>query len=164
MGTFPTADGHVNVAGMGDFARFCELIDAPELAADPRFASAEARQRNRNALEDAVSDVFRTRPSAEWVDLLAGTVPCGPVLRIDEVFADPQVRHLQMTNKVDEASGRTIEVLRPPLNFSDTPATVRSGPPVPGGDTRAVLAELGYDDVEINALVSAGAVATGVPQ
>ena len=51
-------------------------------------------------------------------------------------------------------------MLRPPLTFSDTPATVRRGPPAAGAHTREVLAELGYDDAEIDALLEAGAVAT----
>ena len=51
-------------------------------------------------------------------------------------------------------------MLRPPLTFSDTPATVRSGAPAAGAHTRDVLGELGYDDAEIDALLEAGAVAT----
>ena len=72
------------------------------------------------------------------------------MLRIDEVFADPQVQHLDMTRTVDDPTGRPIDVLRPPLTFSDTPATVRRGPPAAGAQTREVLSEIGYDDAEID--------------
>ena len=51
-------------------------------------------------------------------------------------------------------------MLRPPLTFSDTPATVRRGPPAAGSHTREVLAEIGYGDEEVDALLEAGAVAT----
>ena len=85
------------------------------------------------------------RPTAEWVARLAETVPCGPVLAVDEVFADPQVEHLHLTRRVEHPTRGEIDVLRPPLTFSDTPARIRSGPPADGAHTREVLAELGYD-------------------
>jgi formyl-CoA transferase len=160
MGTFPTADGYVNVAAMGDFRAFCALIGAPELADDPRFADGAARVAHRNELEDAVGDAFRVRPTAEWVDLLSTIVPCGPVLAMDQVFADPQVQHLRMTTTVDGGDGAPIEVLRPPVTFSDTPTSVRRGVPPAGAHTREVLAELGYDSEEIDELIAAGAAAT----
>ena len=101
-----------------------------------------------------------TRPTADWVELLAEVVPCGPVLRIDEVFDDPQVRHLEMTRTVVNPSGQEIDVLRPPLTFSETPATIRRGPAAAGVHTREVLGEIGYGDDEIEALLAAGAIAT----
>ena len=160
MGTFPTADGYVNVAAMGDFPGFCSMIGAPEIADDPRFADGASRVEHRDELDALIGEAFRARSTADWVELLAEVVPCGPVLHIDEVFADPQVRHLEMTRTVDDPTGREIEVLRPPLTFSETPATVRRGAPRAGAHTREVLAELGYDGGEIDALLTAGAVAT----
>ncbi|MEX1007013.1 MAG: CaiB/BaiF CoA-transferase family protein [Acidimicrobiia bacterium] len=160
MGTFPTADGYVNVSAMGDFPGFCSLIGAPEIADDPRFADGSSRLEHRDALEAAIGEAFRARPTAEWVELLAEVVPCGPVLRIDEVFRDPQVHHLGMTRTVVNLSGEEIEVLRPPLTFSETPATIRRGPSLAGAHTREVLEEIGYGADEIDALLTAGAVAT----
>jgi formyl-CoA transferase len=135
------------------------MIGAPEIADDPRFVDGESRLQHRDALDTRIGEAFRARNTAEWVDLLAEVVPCGPVLRIDEVFADPQVQHLEMTRTVDDPTGRPIDVLRPPLTFSDTPATVRRGPPAAGAQTREVLAEIGYADAEIDALLEDGAVA-----
>jgi crotonobetainyl-CoA:carnitine CoA-transferase CaiB-like acyl-CoA transferase len=79
---------------------------------------------------------------------------------MDQVFADPQVQHLAMTTTVDGGDGEPIEVLRPPLTFSDTPTSVRRGVPPPGAHTREVLAELGYDDSAIDTLIADGAAAT----
>ncbi len=159
MGAYPTADGYVNVSALGDWEAFCVLIEAPELAADPRFADASSRLAHRDELDAAITIAFRRRPSAEWVDLLAHLVPCGPVLKMDEVFADPQVQHLGMTTHTADAHGRPIEVLRPPLTFSDTPASVRRGVPAAGAHTREVLAELGYSDAQIDELLATGAAA-----
>jgi crotonobetainyl-CoA:carnitine CoA-transferase CaiB-like acyl-CoA transferase len=159
MGTFPTADGYVNVSPLGDWEGFCALIGAPEIAHDPRFADMAARQAHRNELEAAMAEAFRARTSTEWVELLADVIPCGPVLGMDQVFADPQVRHLEMTVTVEDPTGRAIEVLRPPVTLSDTPATVRRGPPAAGAHTREVLSELGYDDGQIDELLTEGTAA-----
>ncbi len=80
------------------------------------------------------------------------------MLAVDEVFADPQVQHLQLTQRVDHPTRGEVDVLRPPLTLSDTPARIRSGPPADGADTRAVLDELGYDATEIDQLYASGAV------
>jgi crotonobetainyl-CoA:carnitine CoA-transferase CaiB-like acyl-CoA transferase len=160
MGTFPTADGYVNVAALGDFPGFCSLVGAPELGDDPRFVDAAARIAHRDELEELLGAAFRVRTTAEWVDLLATVVPCGPVLRMDEVFEDPQVRHLDMTRTVTDASGDPIQVLRSPLTFSETPAGIRRGVRAAGADTLAVLAELGYQEDDVDELLAAGAVAT----
>ena len=158
MGAYPTADGHLNVSALRDFRGFCALLEAPELADDPRYADFASRHAHRNELDADLGRVLRTRTTAEWVERLAHVVPCGPVLAVDEVFADPQVQHLQLTSRVSHPTRGEVDVLRPPLTLSDTPATIRSGVPVDGEHTRDVLAELGYGDDEINDLFATGAV------
>jgi crotonobetainyl-CoA:carnitine CoA-transferase CaiB-like acyl-CoA transferase len=160
MGAYPTADGHLNVSALRDFRAFCALLDALELADDPRYADFASRHAHREELDADLARVLRTRTTAEWVDRLADQVPCGPVLAVDEVFTDPQAQHLHLTRTVPHPTRGAIDVLRPPLTFSDTPATIRSGPPVDGEHTRAVLAELGYRDDEIDDLHATGAVGT----
>ncbi len=96
--------------------------------------------------------------------MLADAVPCGPVLTVDQVFADPQVEHLHLTRTVEHPDRGAIDVLRPPLTFSDTPARIRSGPPADGAHTREVLAELGYSAGEIDDLTAAGVVGTTGPE
>src|SRR6185437_14969712 len=78
-GVFATADGHINIAGSGHelFTRLCKALGAEQLAADPAYSSGKARLRNRDQLNAAIEEVTRTRPSAEWIEILnrAG-VPC----------------------------------------------------------------------------------------
>ena len=97
MGCFASADGYVNIAGSSGrlLHSLCEVIGLPGIPADPRFDSAAKRSANRAELNALIAERLRTRTTAAWVEELnrAG-VPCGPVYRMDEVFADPQVEHL----------------------------------------------------------------------
>lgn len=143
MGSFGTADGIINIGVLGDFAAFARMIGRADLADDPRFATPRDRVAHREELNSAIAGVLRTRPTREWVDLLAETFPSGPIYRVSEVFADPQVEHLGVTTTVDGPDGRPIGVLTHPVHFGATPTSIRSGAPSPGRHTAEVLRELG---------------------
>jgi formyl-CoA transferase len=102
-GVFRTRDGHINIAasGMHIYKRLCEAIGAPELAQDQRFLTDKSRSQNRTALNALIEARTSRYASAELVGLLnqAG-VPAGPIYTMDQVFADPQVQHLQMARAV----------------------------------------------------------------
>ena len=143
MGTFETADGHLNIGHLGgDFADFTGLLGSPELAADERFASHAARIAHRDELAKELAALIRQRTTQEWIDRLADYIPAGPVYRVSEVFADRQVRHLGLAATVNAPDGTPIEVLRHPVTFTDTPASIRSGVREPGSDREEILAEL----------------------
>ncbi len=160
MGTYRTADGWLNLAPSLGWERFAGAIGAPGLVNDPRFADAASRARNREALRTEIEACLGRRPTADWVESInaAGT-PCGPVLSMDEVFADPQVEHLGMAAPVEHPEAGALRVVRHPVGLSETPASVRRAAPAPGGDTRAVLRELGYSQARIEALLEQGATA-----
>ena len=151
-GVFPTADGHINIAAAGDeiYARLCHAIGAPALIADPAYATAAARSKNRAGLNAAIGEVTRTRPSAAWIDTLnqAG-VPCGPIYKMNEVFADPQVQHLGITRKVAHPVLGEVEVIGQPITLSRSEWAIRSATPEPGAQTAAILGALGYDAAAI---------------
>ena len=162
MGCFPTADGWVNLGAPGGrlLRSLCEVVGLPGLPADPRFDTAANRHVNRDALNDMLAARLRSRTTADWVEALnrAG-VPCGPVYRMDEVFADPQVQHLDMTGVVHHPELGRLDILRNAVRMTSGAAatghgTVRTPSPDMGAHTDEVLAELGYSPAEVDALRS----------
>jgi crotonobetainyl-CoA:carnitine CoA-transferase CaiB-like acyl-CoA transferase len=155
-GVFPTSDGFVNIASVGDqmFGRLCRALDAPQLRADPRFADDRKRLENRAALNAAIGALTRTRTSAECMQALddAGGVPCGPIYRIDEVFADPQVRHLGIAQPVEHPAMGTLHLVGQPVTLSRTPSRLTTAAPDQGDHTAEILGELGYDAARIASL------------
>lgn len=157
---YRTADGHINVAASGSvmWLRLCEAIGRPELADDPRFRRADDRAANRAALAAEIESALQTRPSAEWVSRLndAG-VPCGPIYRMDEVFADPQVKHLGAAAPVSHPRLGTLNILNQAVRLSRTPAALATATPERGEHTDEVLREIGVSEAEI-ALLRGGRV------
>lgn len=154
-GMFETADGFINIAASGDemFSRLCAALGTEALLGDPRFADGPARGRNRAALNEAVATVTRTATTTEWVERLnRGGVPSGPVYSLDRTFADPQVRHIGMAAPVEHPTRGRIELVGQPVRFHRTPWRLRNASPEMGQHTRAILADLGYSEEEIDTL------------
>jgi formyl-CoA transferase len=158
MGCFATADGYVNVGAAGGrlLRAFSSAIGLSWLPDDPRFDSMEKRSANREELNALVAERLRTRTTAAWVAMLNDVgVPCGPVYRMDEVFADPQVEHLAMTQTVRHPVLGPLDIVRNAVRIAGPtsgPDTVRTPSPDRGADTDEVLAGLGYSAAEIDGL------------
>ena len=146
-GVFPTSDGHINIAIAGQeiYQRFCNALGAPEMIVDERFKTAALRSKNRGEINQAISNITENKPSQDWIELLneAGC-PCGPIYSMDQVFADAQVRHLEMTAPVEHPVLGEFDVVNQAVKLSRTPSSVRSAPPEMGEHTDAILADLGY--------------------
>ena len=157
-GVFATADGHINVAVAGQeiWRRFCQAIGHEELTRNPAYAEPADRSKNRDALNAELAAILRRASSAHWIELLneAG-VPCGPINTIDQVFADPQVRHLGLAQGVRSHERGDIELVGQPIVMSRTPSRIRTPPPLMGEHTDEILRELGYDDERIAELRAA---------
>jgi formyl-CoA transferase len=154
-GVFATADGHMNIAAAGEdiFRRLCRALGAPELASEPDFTEADGRSRHRDRLNAAIEAITRTRPTAEWIERLnAAGVPCGPINRIDQVFADPQVQHLGMARAVEHAKLGRIELVGQAVSLSRTPWVLDRATPELGEHSEEILAALGYQPAQIAAL------------
>lgn len=160
MGTYRCADGYVNIAGLKGLDAFLGALDLLDLLDDERFATDDARKANRDAFNAACEACLASMSVVDVVEQLnALDIPAGPVYSLDQVFADPQVQHLDTYERRTDAGGSEVALLRYPVTLTATPASIRSGPPRSGSDTRAVLAELGYSGDAIDALVASGAAA-----
>ncbi|GAC1552590.1 MAG: CoA transferase [Beijerinckiaceae bacterium] len=151
-GVFPTSDGHINIAASGAhiFKRFCEVLAIPHVQKDPRFSNDANRSANRGELNRIIADVTRHKSSREWIDSLnAAGVPCGPINQVDEVFADPQVRHLGMAAPVQHPVLGDMHVVNQPVKLNRTPNTIARATPEKGEHTAEVLGEYGFSEEEI---------------
>ena len=135
------------------------MIEQPGLAADPRFVDNSARMQNLPALIDILTQSFSQRDTADWLARLqTAGVPASPVLSIGEMLEDPQVLARDMVVEVEHSRLGTTRALGSPVKFSATPTRIERGAPLLGEHTREILAEFGYADAEIAALIAAGAV------
>lgn len=157
---FEVADGHLILAvgNDGQFAKFCELAGKSEWAADPRFAANRERVKNRDELVPMVAELMKTRSRAEWLaGLAAAGVPAGPVNSIDQVFADPQVRHRGMVCEARHAlTQKPVQLVANPIKMSASPPSCRHAPPVLGQHTDDILKNAGLDAGEIARLRAQG--------
>ncbi|MFN0070473.1 MAG: CaiB/BaiF CoA transferase family protein [Chloroflexota bacterium] len=163
MGTFPSADGLVNIAAQTDrtWKLFCKALGAEHLLSRPDYADVESRVHNKVALGHDVSAVTSRFTTDELVEKLnAVSVPCGPVNDIGQAFEDPQVKFLGMTAVAKHKTDGNLNLIRTPIHLSDAtlPADFHHAAPDPGEHTDEILRELGYDDARINALRTAGAI------
>jgi crotonobetainyl-CoA:carnitine CoA-transferase CaiB-like acyl-CoA transferase len=154
MGTFSTSDGYFNIAAPNNrlWASFVTALGSPPELSKPDYASVDSRRANRDQLTAELQAILNTRTRAEWVEILdASGVPCGPINSIDEVFAEPQVEHLALLERVEHSTRGSVDVLRSPLTMSRSQTVPKTAAPMPSQDTDEVLHELGYDDATIQA-------------
>jgi crotonobetainyl-CoA:carnitine CoA-transferase CaiB-like acyl-CoA transferase len=153
---FATADGHLilGIANDRQFRNFCLAAGRGDLADDPRFATNAGRVGERQTLIALLAPLFAARRTGDWIALLeAANVPCGPINRLDQVFADPQAVARGMTVSLPHATAGMIELVASPLRLERTPPEYRDAPPLLGEHTDTVLTEiLGLSRDEIAAL------------
>jgi crotonobetainyl-CoA:carnitine CoA-transferase CaiB-like acyl-CoA transferase len=156
---FRTKDGAVILACGNDnlFRKFCEAAGQDALASDARFASNGKRVENRTELTRILGEVFKQRPTGEWVDVLekAG-VPNGPINDIAQVYEEPQVKARGIRVEMDHPVAGSLPTVASPMRFSATPVEYRRAPPVLGQHTEEVLRELlGKSDAQLQELRAA---------
>jgi formyl-CoA transferase len=159
---FACTDGHLILAVGNDaqFARFCEIAGKTEWARDPRFAANAERVKRRDVLVPLIEAVMHSRTQGEWLAALEAVgVPCGPINRLDQVFADPQVRARGMRFDLPHRLSGTVPQVGNPLHFSATPVAYTQAPPLLGEHTSAVLSQrLGLSAESLADLAARGVV------
>jgi len=160
-GVFKTKDGHMNIAAAGDIMwdRLCDVLNAPDMHDNPDYATGQTRSENRNAVNAEIEKYTKQRTSAQWIDLMTEAgVPCGPIYSINEMFADPQVAHVDMRHPVHHPELGSVNLLGQAINFSRYQP--RTGMPTPstGEHTDEVLKGIGFDASAIKDLRERGIV------
>lgn len=151
-GVFQTSDGYINIACSGEqmWQRLCELLGANDLRDNPDYADGEARSINRDSLNAKLQTYLSARSSAEWIDAMNDIgVPCGPIYHVDEMWADPQVKHLEMSRPVKQTKIGEYSVVRNATNLSAAPKMPYRATPERGEHTDEVLLEFGFSKAEI---------------
>jgi crotonobetainyl-CoA:carnitine CoA-transferase CaiB-like acyl-CoA transferase len=158
---FRAKDGWINLGGanQANWERVAEVLGHPEWRDDARFRTNADRMANLPALVALMSEALGTRTKSEWIDAFdAAGVPVGPVNSIGEALSHPQALARGMVVDLVHPQAGATKALGCPVHFSATPTSVTRPAPVLGEHTREVLAETGYSDAEIDALVAEGVV------
>ena len=157
---FAARDGWLDIGGanQANWERICEVLGHPEWRTDQRFHDNTARMANLAALVEAINAVMVTRDRADWMAAFeAAGVPAGPVHSIGEALSHPQALARDMVVELDHPVAGKTRAIGAPIKFSDTPCSVTRHAPSLGEHTREVLAEHGYTETQIDALIAGGA-------
>jgi crotonobetainyl-CoA:carnitine CoA-transferase CaiB-like acyl-CoA transferase len=159
-----TRDGYISVSANTDaqaFAMF-DAIGRPELKNDPRFLSVRARLANVRDYFDVRADGFRTKTTAEWVEILAkADIPAGAMHTLESLVEDEHLADAEFFREIDHpVEGRIVD-MEFPNRFSAGGRTERLPAPLKGGDSVAILREIGYGDDAIDEMVKSKATVDG---
>ena len=156
---YRTADGWLFV--MANKANFwpalCRAMERPDWIDDPLMRDFAARYENRDEVVRRLEAVFLTRTTEAWLERLAGVLPCAPVNDVAGALASDFAECRRMVQEVPHPERGTMRMVRQPITV-DGAVMPRNAAPALGADTAAVLAELGYDPDEIEALEADGTV------
>lgn len=160
-GVFATADIPIIIAVGNEkqWRELCELVGDASLADDPELSTGKLRTDHRLELKQKLEALLAKRTGIEWVELFReARIPTGPIYNYGQVFEDPQVKHLEMIQKVQRADGSDLPLLRGPISIDGRAPEVRKAPPALGEDSLAVLAGLGLTQDQIDGLLKSGIV------
>ena len=152
---YKTRDGYMNIAATGEgmWRRVCEGIGRKDLLEREDFKGDQNRSKNRVALNAEIGKALGAKTTSEWIEILTkAEVPCGPIYAIDQMFDDPQVKHIGAATTVKSPKLGEIRIINQAVRLSRTPARMAAAPPEVGEHTDEILKDLGYDEGAIDGL------------
>ncbi len=159
---FPTRDGHVMVAAYtpARWPTLCEVLGRPDLSTDPRFDTNEKRVLRRDALNDVLRPIFKTKTTKAWItELDAADIPCGPLLSYEELVVEEHVANGDSLVTFEHPATGTVRSPACPSRLSEhSRGEGRPAPPIPGEHTMEVLREGGFSAQELDDLVTRSVV------
>jgi crotonobetainyl-CoA:carnitine CoA-transferase CaiB-like acyl-CoA transferase len=159
---FRTKDGWVQVVLMNpdQYGRFCRALGDDSLATDPKLATNDSRVANHDEFRARVERALARDTTGAWVARFeAEQVAAGPIYEFDEVFEDPQVKHLGLVTEVEQPGYGLARMLAFPVRASATPGAIRRPAPLLGEHTAEILGEFGLPKSEIDRFAAVGVVA-----
>ncbi len=160
--SFEAQDGWLNIAVANEklWGKFITLLELPGLGEDPRFTSNPKRVQNNDALEAVLRPKIKSQTVADWILALEGAgIPAGPVLRLDQSLAHPQLAARDMVIDLPHPTLGSVRLTGVPVRLAETPGTPHRHPPRLGEHTREVLLELGLDTAAIEQMLADGVAA-----
>ena len=151
-GVFRTLDGHINIAGGGQiiWRRLCDALELSALITDSKYESPDARSNNRDKLNTLIEEQTVMKTSKYWVEHLnANSVPCGEINSIDQVFENPQIKHLKMVEELKPINQDKVSLLGQPVIMSRSSSEIKLRSPESGEHNKQILEEIGYSKDEI---------------
>jgi formyl-CoA transferase len=164
MGVFPTADKPINIAASSPkmWAQFAEALGRKDWLDVEEWKTLKGRSADRARLNQTIGEVTSTKPSEYWIDLLERIgIPCGPINKVDQVFADPQVQHLAMAVPMTTPKRGLTHVVGTAINLEGIESSVRRIPPRLGEHSAEILQQAGYGAAEIDQLRALGVISEG---
>jgi formyl-CoA transferase len=158
---YATLDGHICMLAVSDdqWRRLFTVIGRPELASDQRFAQLKARSRNIDELYGILAKQIKTKTTAEWQKLLdQADLPNGAVNEFRTMAENPYLEQTEFFQRYEHPSEGAMVTTAIPVQFGNTPASIRLTPPRLGEHTAAVLRDIGYADADIQEVIGAQAV------
>jgi crotonobetainyl-CoA:carnitine CoA-transferase CaiB-like acyl-CoA transferase len=161
---FRTADGWVTIGATTKFnwAALCRVLELDRLIDDSRYSDANKRQASRESLAAAIEEVTSTKPTGHWLTVLdVAGVPCAPIQDFGQVFNDPGLVSRHFFWDAPHPTAGKVRQLGSPMRFSRTKVRRDQAGPLLGGDTIALLAEIGYSEGEVKGMLQNHVV--GIP-
>ncbi len=161
QGLFEAEDGPLTLASGSDamWRRLCEVLDAPELAADERFLDNASRMRHRVELRKLLEVRLRRRPAGYWIEAInAAGIPAAPVYNLEQALTSDIARDLEMVAEIGHPTLGPLKLLGRPVKLGESDAWLRTAPPVLGQHTFDICRELGLTAEAIDRLVTDGVI------